>query len=134
MLALVSDSDRPTLHAATWIVWAAAAVVSVQLAPNVLYASLVLLLAVLVVEVHGRRTGLARAFPVFLALGATFGLLRVVLTVATTHRLGDAMVTVPHVPLPDLLGGFLVGGTIERQVLWQALADALVTVVVISVF
>jgi len=36
------------LHAATWIVWAAAAVVSVQLAPNVLYASLVLLLAVLV--------------------------------------------------------------------------------------
>jgi energy-coupling factor transport system permease protein len=126
--------ERPTLHAATWIVWAVAAVVSVQLAPNMLYASLVLLLAVLVVEVHGRRTGLARAFPVFLALGAGFGLLRVVLTVATTHGLGDAMVTIPHVTLPRLLGGFRVGGTIERLVLWQALADALVIVVVIAVF
>ncbi len=128
------SSDRPTLHAATWIVWAAAAVVSVQLAPNVLYASLVLLVAVLVVETHGRRTGLARAFPVFLALGASFGLLRVVLTVATTHGLGTPIATLPHLNLPRLLGGFRVGGTIERQVLWQALADALVIVVVIAVF
>ena len=127
-------SDRPVLHAATWIVWAAAAVVSVQLAPNVLYASVVLLVAVLVVETHGRRTGLARAFPVFLALGASFGLLRVVLTVATTHGLGTPIATVPDFTLPRLLGGFTVGGTIERQVLWQALADALVIVVVIAVF
>jgi energy-coupling factor transport system permease protein len=127
-------SDRPVLHAATWIVWAAAAVVSVQLAPNVLYASVVLLVAVLVVETHGRRTGLARAFPVFLALGASFGLLRVVLTVATTHGLGTPIATVPEFSLPRLLGGFTVGGTIERQVLWQALADALVIVVVIAVF
>lgn len=127
-------SDRPSLHAATWIVWAAAAVVSVQLAPNVLYAILVLLVAVLVVETHGRRTGLARAFPVFLALGASFGLLRVVLTVATTHGLGAPIATVPHLTLPRLLGGFRVGGTIERQVLWQALADALIIVVVIAVF
>lgn len=138
MLTLMSGlrptGDRPTLHAATWIVWAVAAVVSVQLAPNMLYASLVLLLAVLVVEVHGRRTGLARAFPVFLALGAAFGLLRVVLTVATTHGLGNPMLTVPHVTLPNLLGGFRVGGTIERQVMWQAIADALVIVVVIAVF
>ena len=126
--------DRPTLHAATWIVWAAAAVVSVQLAPNVLYASLVLLTTVLVVEVHGRRTGLARAFPVFVALGASFGLLRVVLTVATTHGIGTPIATVPHFDLPQLLGGFRVGGTIERQVLWQALADAFIIVVVIAVF
>src|SRR5438552_11388871 len=126
--------ERPTLHAATWIVWAVAAVVSVQLAPNMLYATLVLLLAVLVVEVHGRRTGLARAFPVFLALGAGFGLLRVVLTVATTHGIGKAMVTIPHVTLPRILGGFRVGGTIERPVLYQALADALIIVVVIAVF
>lgn len=126
--------DRPALHAATWIVWAVAAVVSVQLAPNVLYASVVLLVAVLVVETHGRRTGLARAFPVFVAIGATFGLLRVVLTVATTHGLGTPLLTVPHATLPRILGGFRVGGTIERQVLYQALADALVVVVVIAVF
>jgi energy-coupling factor transport system permease protein len=122
------------LHAATWIVWAAAAVVSVQLAPNVLYASLVLLVAVLVVETHGRRTGLARAFPVFVALGVSFGLLRVVLTTATTHGLGTPIATVPHLTLPRILGGFRVGGTIERQVLSQALADALIIVVVIAVF
>jgi len=128
------SSDRPALHAATWIVWAAAAVVSVQLAPNVLYASLVLLVTVLIVEVHGRRTGLARAFPLFVALGATFGLLRVVLTVATTHGIGTPLATIPHLDLPRILGGFRVGGTIERQVLGQALADALVIVVVIAVF
>src|SRR5436190_11914275 len=109
------SSDRPQLHAATWIVWAASAVVSVQLAPNVLYAILVLLVAVLVVETHGRRTGLARAFPVFVTLGASFGLLRVVLTVATTHGLGTPIATVPHLTLPRILGGFRVGGTIERQ-------------------
>ena len=128
------SSDRPQLHAATWIVWAASAVVSVQLAPNVLYASLVLLVAVLVVETHGRRTGLARAFPVFVTLGASFGLLRVVLTVVTTHGLGTPIATQPYLTLPRILGGFRVGGTIERQVLWQALADALVIVVVIAVF
>jgi energy-coupling factor transport system permease protein len=127
-------ADRPTLHAATWVVWAAASVVSVQLAPNVLYASLVLLVAVLVVETHGRRTGLARAFPVFVALGVSFGLLRVVLTTLTTHGLGTPIVTIPHAVLPRILGGFRVGGTIERQVLYQALADALVIVVIIAVF
>ncbi len=130
----LSASDRPPLHAATWIVWAAAAVVSVQLAPNVLYASLILLVTVLVVEVHGRRTGLARAFPLFVALGAGFGLLRVVLTVATTHGIGTPLATVPHIDLPRILGGFRVGGTLERQVLGQAVADALVIVVVIAVF
>jgi energy-coupling factor transport system permease protein len=115
-------------------VWAAAAVVSVQLAPNMLYAILILLVTVLVVEVHGRQTGLARAFPVFVALGASFGLLRVILTVATTHGIGTPIATVPHVDLPRLLGGFRVGGTIERPVLWQAIADALLIVVVIAVF
>ncbi|HEX4492319.1 MAG TPA: hypothetical protein VH914_14005 [Acidimicrobiia bacterium] len=127
-------ADRPALHAATWVVWAIAAVVSVQLAPNVLYACVVLLVAVLVVETHGRRTGLARAFPIFIGIGVTFGLLRVVLTIATTHGLGTPLLTLPHVTLPRILGGFRVGGTIERQVLLQALADAFVVVVVIAVF
>jgi energy-coupling factor transport system permease protein len=132
--ATARAAARPALHAATWVVWAVAAVVSVQLAPNVLYASVVLLVAVLVVETHGRRTGLARAFPLFIAIGVSFGLLRVVLTIATTHGLGTPLLTLPHVTLPRILGGFRVGGTIERQVLLQALADAFVVVVVIAVF
>jgi energy-coupling factor transport system permease protein len=133
-IATARAAERPALHAATWVVWAVAAVVSVQLAPNVLYASIVLLVAVLVVETHGRHTGLARAFPLFVAIGVTFGLVRVVLTVATTHGLGAPLMTLPHVTLPRILGGFQVGGTIERQVLFQALADAFVVVVVIAVF
>jgi energy-coupling factor transport system permease protein len=127
-------ADRPALHAATWVAWAVAAVVSVQLAPNVLYASVVLLVAILVVETHGRHTGLARAFPIFVGIGVSFGLLRVVLTVLTTHGLGTPIATIPHVVLPRVLGGFRVGGTIERQVLYQALADAFIVVVVIAVF
>ena len=102
--------ERPPLHAATWIVWAVAAVVSVQLAPNMLYVSLVLLVAVLVVEVHGRDTGLGARLPRLPRARRGFGLLRVVLTVATTHGIGTPMLTIPHVVLPSILGGFRVGG------------------------
>ena len=111
MLASMSGIEptaaRPMLHAATWIVWAA----------------------------RGGRVGAAGAeralreprAPVRRARGRgartpdgsrparsrcssrsarSFGLLRVVLTVATTHGLGDPMVTIPHVDAARLLGGF----------------------------
>lgn len=121
-------------HSLTWLAWALAAVTCLQLAPNVLYVGLLMLVTVLVVEVHGRATPLARAFPAFLALGALLGLVRVALTVLTTHGIGRELVTWPAFTLPRLLGGFTVGGTIEFEVLLQALSESVVIVATIAVF
>lgn len=121
-------------HSLTWLAWALAAVTCLQLAPNVLYVGLLMLVTVLVVEVHGRATPLARAFPAFLALGALLGLVRVALTVLTTHGVGRELVTWPAFTLPELLGGFTVGGTIELEVLLQALSESVVIVATIAVF
>jgi energy-coupling factor transport system permease protein len=124
----------PTLHAVTWLVWAVAAALAVELAPNPLYVVLVVAVCTLVVEVHGGGRPLARAFPVLVALGAVFGLLRVLLTVLTTHGGPDVLVTLPSTTLPTALGGFTVGGTVELPVLFQAGAESLAIVGVLAAF
>ncbi len=113
-----------------------AAAACVQLAPSPVYVTVVMLVAVLIVEVHGRRTALARAFPFMLALASVFGLVRVLITALTTHGSGDVVVlTLPlHATLPNWLGGFTVGGTVERAPLLQSLADAYWVVGFITVF
>lgn len=123
------------LHAATWLVWAVAAALTVDLAPNPLYVTLVIAVCALVVEVHGGDRPLARAFPLLVGLGVVFGGVRVVLTVLTTHGGGGHVVaTVPEATLPAILGGFTVGGTVELAVLLQAAAEALVIVGVLAAF
>jgi len=59
---------------------------------------------------------------------------RMLLTVATTHGLGDVLFTTPHFGLPQLLGGFTVGGTVELQVMLQSLAEGFAIVGVMGVF
>lgn len=118
----------------TWLVWAVAAAASVQLAPSPAYVALVIAIAALVVESHRLDTTLARAFPLLLGLGVGFAVLRVILTVLTTHGGTDTIVTLPEATLPTALGGFTVGGTIEAAVLWQAAAEGLAVVGVLAVF
>lgn len=122
------------LHALTWLVWAAAAAVTVQLAPSPVYVALVVAVAVLVVDSAGTETPLAAAFPALLALGALFALVRVVLTAATTHAGGDALLVLPDATLPRLLGGFDVGGPVETAVLLQATAEGFAVVGIIAAF
>ena len=121
-------------HSLAWLAWALAAVAALQVAPSALYVAVVLLVAVLVVEVHGRQTRLARTFPFFVTLGALFGLARVVIAVLTTHGAGQVLFTLPGFTMPRLLGGFGVGGTIELEVLLQATSEAFVIVAMIAVF
>ncbi|HEX9992327.1 MAG TPA: hypothetical protein VGB14_05310 [Acidimicrobiales bacterium] len=129
-----SGTAAPSLHAVTWLVWAVAAALAVEVAPNPLYVLLVVAVCALVVEVHGGGRPLARAFPLLVGLGATFGLLRVVLTVLTTHGGPDVLVTLPEATLPRVLGGFTVGGTVELPVLLQAGAESLAIVGVLAAF
>jgi len=123
------------LHSLTFSVWAFGAAVCIYAAPNAAYVTVVLLAAILVVEVHGRDAPLARSFPLVVGMAAAFGLLRVVLTVLTTHGIDRAVFTFPFdVTMPRFLGGFTLGGTVEESVLLRALAETYPIVVFIAVF
>ena len=69
-----------------------------------------------------------------LAVGALFAVVRMLLTVATTHGVGDILFTTPHFGLPQLLGGFTVGGTVELPIMLQSLAEGFAIVGVMGVF
>jgi energy-coupling factor transport system permease protein len=68
------------------------------------------------------------------AVGALFAVVRMLLTVATTHGVGDILFTTPHFGLPRLLGGFTVGGTVELPIMLQSLAEGFAIVGVMGVF
>ncbi|MGZ8766175.1 MAG: hypothetical protein ACXW2C_10845 [Acidimicrobiia bacterium] len=122
-------------HALAWLIWALAAAISLQLAPSPLYVAVVVGLAALVVQVHGSDGPFARAFPVLLTLGVVFMVIRVALTAATTHTgVGTVLFSTPSFTLPQLLGGFAVGGPVEAEILLQAAAEGFVVVGVMAVF
>ncbi len=122
----------------TWLVWAIAVTVSLQLARNPLLVAITLALVWLVVETHRRPGSLARAFPVVLAMAVIFGLLRVVLIGLTTpldpSSTSSALVTLPQATLPTALGGFSIGGAVSQSVVLQTAIDSLVVVGIIATF
>lgn len=130
----VPRPSEPAFHAVAWLVWALAAAASVELAPSPVYVAVVVAVAYLVVAAHGVDTPLARAFPLLLAVGVCFAVVRVLLTAATTHGVGDAWFATPHFTLPRLLGDFQVGGPVEPAVVLQAAAEGFAVVGVMAVF
>ncbi len=122
----------PRLHAVTWLAWALAAVVMVQLAPSPFYVTLVLAASALVTAAH--RTSDNGAFRLLVLAGVAMALIRVVLTALTTHGVGTVLFTLPEATLPRLLGGFAVGGTIEREVVLQSMAEGYAIVALLAVF
>jgi energy-coupling factor transport system permease protein len=118
----------------TWLVWAVAAAACIEMAPSPVYVALVIAIAALVVEVHALDTPLARAFPLLVAAGVTFGLVRIGLALLTSHGSGHVLATLPQATLPRVLGGFTVGGTIEAAVLLRASADSLAIVGIMAAF
>jgi energy-coupling factor transport system permease protein len=127
-----------SLHSVTWLVWAIAVTVSLQLARNPLLVAITLAVVWLVVETHRRPGSLARAFPVVLAMAVAFGVLRVLLIGLTTpldaDSSGTALVTLPQATLPTALGGFSVGGAVSQSVVLQTAIDSLVVVGIIATF
>jgi energy-coupling factor transport system permease protein len=132
----VTSSGTPaSWPAVVWLTWAVSAGASVQLAPSPVYVALVIAVAALVVSVHGLDTPFARTFPTLLTVGVTFALLRMVLTVATTHGgAGPTIFTTPEFSLPDALGGFTVGGSVELEILLQSAVEGFAVVGVMAVF
>ncbi|MGI8937103.1 MAG: hypothetical protein ACR2JF_02595 [Iamia sp.] len=125
------------LHAVTWMVWAIAVTVSLQLARNPLLVAIVLAVVWVVVETHRRPGALARAFPVLLGVAAAFGLLRVVLIGLTTPAAEGAsgvLLTLPQATLPRILGGFAVGGAVSQSVVLTTAVDSLVLIGIMAGF
>lgn len=106
-----------------------------QIAPNPLYVGLIVVICALLVGLHRTEQVLSRAFPVLVMLGVVFALVRITLTVLTTHGSGGmVLATLPQGTLPRLLGGFTVGGTIEAPILAQAVADAVPIIGIMAAF
>lgn len=127
------NPERPW-HAVTWVVWALAAAASLQLAPSPVYVVLVIGIAWLVVAEHGLDGPYARAFPVLVSVAVFFAVFRIVLIALTTHGNRDVLLTTPSFTMPELLGGFTVGGSTTAPVVLQAGSDGLIVVGIIAVF
>ena len=125
-------STVPRFHAVTWLAWALAAVVIVQLASSPLYVTLVLAASALVAGAH--RISSTGAFRLLVVAGIVMALIRVVLTALTTHAVGTVLFTLPEATLPRILGGFTIGGTIEKEVVLQSLAEGYAIVALLGVF
>ncbi len=125
--------DRPW-HALTWLVWSCAGSAAIQLAPNPVYVVMVIGIAWLVVAAHGHDGPFARAFPFVVSVAVVFGILRVVLTALTTHGGPDVLFSLPSFTLPNVLGGFMVGGSVEAPILAQAASEGLLIVGIVAVF
>jgi energy-coupling factor transport system permease protein len=115
-------------------VWALAAAASLQLAPSPVYVLLVIGIAWLVVAEHGLDGPYARAFPILVGVAVFFALFRVVLIALTTHGNSDVLFTTPSFTMPEMLGGFTVGGSTTAPIVLQAGAEGLVVVGIIAVF
>jgi energy-coupling factor transport system permease protein len=121
-------------HSLAWLAWAIAAAACVQLAPSPVYVAVVIGISWVVVEAHAPDGPYRRAFPALVALGVVFGLFRIAIAALTTHNGIDVWWTLPHFTMPDILGGFTVGGTVESGIVLQAVASSFTVVGMMAVF
>ncbi|MCC7077691.1 MAG: hypothetical protein IT198_11245 [Acidimicrobiia bacterium] len=121
-------------HALTLLVWALAAAATAQIAPNPVYAAVIVACAALLVRRRGARDAPGGTFRTLLALTAVFVGIRVLIAVLTVHGTGDAALSLPDIGLPGFLGGYTIGGTVEWPVVRQAVAEGVVVVAVVAVF
>jgi energy-coupling factor transport system permease protein len=126
-------SVRPW-HAVAWLLWAVAGGATVQLAPSPVYVALVVGIAWLMVEVHAPTGPYRRAFPILLAAGVLFSLIRVVIAALTTHNGLNVLMTLPEFTMPRLLGGFTVGGTVEADAVLQAVSQGCAIIGMMAMF
>ncbi len=121
-------------HSVAWLAWAIAAAGAVQLAPSPVYVALVVGIAWVMVEAHAPDGPYRQAFPILVGIGVVFGIFRVAIAAFTTHNGLHILFSVPHATMPDVLGGFTVGGTVESDIVLQAAAVAFTVIGVMAVF
>jgi len=121
-------------HSVAWLAWAIGAAAAVQLAPSPVYVALIVGIAWVLVEAHAPDGPYRQAFPILVGLGVVFGLFRIAIAALTTHNGLNVLFSVPHATMPDVLGGFTVGGTVESDIVLQAATVAFTVIGVMAVF
>jgi len=122
-----------TLHPAAWWGWAVGLAVAASTTTNPLLLLLVLAVAGLVVAARRGSSPWARAFRLYLWLGAAIVALRVVLHVLVGLKYGTVVVLpLPEVTLPAWAAGIQLGGTVYLEGLLGAVVQGLRLAVVIA--
>ncbi len=121
------------LHPAAWWGWALGLAVAASQTTNPLLLLLTLAVAGLVVSARRGSSPWARAFRLYLWLGAAIIALRVVLHVLVGLKVGTVVVLpLPEVTLPGWAAGIQLGGTVYLEGLLGAVVQGLRLAVVIA--
>jgi energy-coupling factor transport system permease protein len=120
-----SRLPRP-LHPAAWWLWALGLAAAASRTTNPLLLVLAVAVAALVVAARRTDSPWARAFRLYLLLGAVIVVLRVVLHVAVGFKYGDhLLVRLPEAELPSWAAGIQLGGPLYAEGLLGAAYEGL---------
>ncbi|MGP4110548.1 energy-coupling factor transporter transmembrane protein EcfT [Streptomyces sp. 4N509B] len=110
-------SRSNALHAGAWWLWALGLAAAASRTTNPLLLALLVVVAGYVVAARRTDAPWARAFGVFLVLGAFVVLLRVLFAVVLGSPVGGTrlLFALPEVPLPDWLAGVRLGGRVMAE-------------------
>ncbi|MEO8518454.1 MAG: energy-coupling factor transporter transmembrane component T [Dermatophilaceae bacterium] len=114
------------LHPGAWWLWAIFLAVAASRTTNPLLLALLLAVTSLVVVARRSDAPWARAYRLYLLLGAVIIVLRVVLHVAVGFKYGEHVILrLPELPLPSWAAGIQVGGTVYLEGLLGAIFEGL---------
>lgn len=114
------------LHPGAWWLWALGLAAAASRTTNPLLLALILAVASVVVAARRSDAPWARAYRLYLMLGAVIIALRLLLHVAVGFKYGEhVLMRLPEVPLPGWAAGIQAGGTIYLEGLLGALFQGL---------
>ena len=114
------------LHPGAWWLWAISLAVAASRTTNPLLLALVVAVTSVVVVARRSDAPWARAYRLYLLLGAVIIVLRVLLHIAVGFKYGDhVLLRLPEVPLPGWAAGIQVGGTVYLEGLLGAIFEGL---------
>lgn len=114
------------LHPGAWWLWAIALAVAASRTTNPLLLALTLAVVSMVVVARRSDAPWARAYRLYLILGAVIIAMRLLLHVAVGFKYGEhVLIRLPQVPLPAWAAGIEVGGTVYLEGLLGAFYEGL---------
>ncbi|CAN5241567.1 CbiQ family ECF transporter T component [soil metagenome] len=118
---------RPrVLHPVAWWLWALSMATAASRTTNLMLLSLILIVVITVVLARRATAPWALGLKVYLLLGLTVVVIRVVFRVLLGADLGPTLlVTLPEIQLPDVAAGIRIGGPVSLEGLVAALQDGL---------
>ena len=121
------------LHPAAWWGWALGVAVAVSFTANPWLLALAVAVVSLVVVARRGSSPWARAFPLYLWLGAFIVTARIVLHILVGLKFGETVVLpLPEVDLPSWAAGIQLGGDVRLEGLLAAVAQGLRLAVMIA--